>query len=455
MLSVTVRATEGLCHLFRQCGPLLESIAEESTDEEPDEEETFVKRVNSECRDSGENNSPQLLWSEELSSSEEDLITFSDEEPSEEVSKPMLVRTTKKARIRRSKSSKSSSQKTNKDEQDRDQSGETPDITDLSQLREAQASDKELSLIRAWLEQPETVPDSNKFKAHSPEVQQLWAQRQSLEMRDGLLYRKYIRPDGSIQQWQLVVPYALRSAFLDAIHAGAMNGHPGIERTRAKLQEIAYWKGWTTDVLAYVQRCHLCSVHRPGHRRKQGRMQQALACDVMQKVHVDLVGPLVGPFPLSRKGYRYLLTAICGFTKYLVCVPIRDKVSVTVADALMRHLYLVYGAPEILVHDQGGEFWSDVMTRLAELLDIQPSKITSHRPNSNGVEERVHGTLHSMFGKLVSQNQRDWCELVPYIMYAYNTTSHSSTSFSPFYLMYMRRARTPLELLLSTPSEAA
>jgi len=49
-------------------------------------------------------------------------------------------------------------------------------------------SDKELSLIRAWLEQPETVPDSNKFKAHSPEVQQLWAQRQSLEIRDGLLY---------------------------------------------------------------------------------------------------------------------------------------------------------------------------------------------------------------------------------------------------------------------------
>ena len=139
----------------------------------------------------------------------------------------------------------------------------------------------------------------------------------------------------------------------------------------------------------------------------------------------------------------------------MVCVPIRDKVSVTVADALMRHLYLVYGAPEILVHDQGGEFWSDVMTRLAELLDIQPSKITSHRPNSNGVVERVHGTLHSMFGKLVSQNQRDWCELVPYITYAYNTTSHSSTSFSPFYLMYMRRARTPLELLLSTPSEAA
>ena len=71
----------------------------------------------------------------------------------------------------------------------------------------------------------------------------------------------------------------------------------------------------------------------------------------------------------------------------------------------MGNLYLIHGPLEILVHDQGGEFWSDVMTRLAELLDIQPSKITSHRPNSNGVVERVHATLLSMFGKLVSQNQ--------------------------------------------------
>ena len=242
--------------------------------------------------------------------------------------------------------------------------------------------------------------------------------------------RRYVRPDGSLLYLQVV-------AFLDAIHAGAISGHPGIKWTRERLQETVYWKGWTGDVQAYVQRCPVCTAHRPGPRRKQGQLKQALACDVMQKVHVDLVGP----FPTSKRGYKYLLTTICGFTKYLV--PIRDKVSATVAKALMKHLYLVYGPPEILVHDQGGEFWSDVMTRLA----VQPSKITSHRPNSNGVVERVHSMLHSMFGKLVNDNQRNWCELVPYVTYAYNIASHGTTSFSPFYLMYLRRARTPIKLL--------
>jgi len=134
-----------------------------------------------------------------------------------------------------------------------------------------------------------------------------------------------------------------------------------------------------TDAHAYVQQCLVCATHRPGPRRKQGQMRRAQACDVMQKVHVDLVGP----FPTSQRGYKYLLTAICGFSKYLICVPIRDKVSRTVANVLMKQLYLVHGPPEILVHDQGGEFWSEVMRQLAELLEIQPSKITSHIPSAN------------------------------------------------------------------------
>jgi len=88
-------------------------------------------------------------------------------------------------------------------------------------LREAQISDPELALIRAWLQQPETVPDENKFRTYSPDIQQLWAHCQSLEMKDVLLYRKYIRPDGIIQYSPLVVLYTLRTAFLDAVHAGS------------------------------------------------------------------------------------------------------------------------------------------------------------------------------------------------------------------------------------------
>jgi len=141
----------------------------------------------------------------------------------------------------------------------------------------------------------------------------------------------------------------------------------------------------------------------------------------MQKVHIDLTSPHV----TSSLGYKYILTAICAFTKYLIAVPIRDKTSKAVAKALVKHIYLVHGTPELLVHDQGGEFWSDIMKDLANLLEIQVSKITSHRPQSNGVIERVHGTMHNIFAKVVNSSQRNWCQLVDYVTHAYNSATHS------------------------------
>ena len=94
------------------------------------------------------------------------------------------------------------------------------------------------------------------------------------------------------------------------------------------------------------------------------------------------------------------------------------------------------------------------MKDLAKLLGIHPTKTTSHRPSANGIIERVHSTLHAMFA-LISSSQRDWHELAPFVTYAYNTAFHASTSFSPFYLLYMRHPRTPLELAIETPTEAA
>ena len=70
-------------------------------------------------------------------------------------------------------------------------------------------------------------------------------------------------------------------------------------------------------------------------------MQSAPGLSVMQKFHIDLTGPYVR----SRNGYVYLITGICIFTKYLVAVPLRDKSALSVAKALVRHVYLVYGAP--------------------------------------------------------------------------------------------------------------
>ena len=95
--------------------------------------------------------------------------------------------------------------------------------------------------------------------------------------------------------------------------------------------------------------------------RRQGELQQANAGGPLTKIHVDLTGPHVR----SKNGFAYLLTAIDYFTKYLICVPIRDKSALSVTKVLVTHVYLLLGCPVLQISDMGGEFQDDVMRNIA------------------------------------------------------------------------------------------
>src|SRR5271155_986167 len=54
---------------------------------------------------------------------------------------------------------------------------------------------------------------------------------------------------------------------------------------------------------------------------------------------------------------------------------------------------------------------------------------------------------------MIASNQRNWCDMVPYVAYAYNIATHSATTYSPFCLMFGREAKTNLNNLLEIPDD--
>ena len=94
------------------------------------------------------------------------------------------------------------------------------------------------------------------------------------------------------------------------------------------------------------------------------------------------------------------------------------------------------------------------MKNIVHLLEIQLNRTTAYRPSSNGAIERVHRTINAIFAKMVDENQKNWCELTPLVTFAYNTSYHSSTAFSQFYLIYHREARTPIHLAMENVGES-
>ena len=317
-------------------------------------------------------------------------------------------------------------------------------------IRDEQQKDAVTGTIITLLMDSFRTPTWEDVASCDRETQQLFAQRQTLEVKDGILYRLFQNTDGTVKHYQVVVPRSLRPAFLAETHGARMTGHFGTLKSQEQLRRYAYWYRWKSDIELFVRRCDVCNRYRKGPRFRQGPLQYVSVGSTWQKVHIDLMGPFVR----SYDNYEYILTILDSFSKYLITVALPDKKATTVAQALVRKLYLIHGAVELQVSDQGTEFCNTLMASITTLLGVQRCRGTAYRPSSNGQVERVHATMHRCFATTVDENQRNWTDMLPYVTFAYNTSYHSSTTFSPFYLLYLREPNVAIDLMVDRPTPA-
>jgi hypothetical protein len=57
--------------------------------------------------------------------------------------------------------------------------------------------------------------------------------------------------------------------------------------------------------------------------------------------------------------------------------------------------------------------------------------------------ERLHRSLHSGLSHYVIANHKNWDEVVPYYLMSHRATPHTTTGYSPFYLLHGRKMVLP------------
>ena len=100
--------------------------------------------------------------------------------------------------------------------------------------------------------------------------------------------------------------------------------------------------------------------------------------------------------------------------------------------------------------DQGTEFTGDMIAAMCKLLGIEKIRTTLYHPQTNGSAERVHQTLQRMIGKLNLEKHRKWPKHIGSMLIPYNATWSQVTGNSPYFLMFGRRPRLPVDLLFPT-----
>jgi transposase InsO family protein len=308
--------------------------------------------------------------------------------------------------------------------------------------RETQLNDSSIGVILIAVESGHKFPEQV-LKGLSPESRSLHQQWDSLQVKHGKLWRKFFLYDGTVSCLQLVVPHSLRNQVLRELHDSPVGGHLGQDKVIGKLQQRFYWPGSITDAKHWCNTCPSCAARKTHPPRQQAPLNTITTGTPMQTVAVDILGPL----PQTSSGNRYILVAMDYFTRWAEAYAIQNQEATTVADKLVSNFFLRFSPPEQLHSDQGRQFESSLLHEVCRSLGIHKTRTTPYHPQGDGLVERFNRTLLNMLATTAEDHPATWETLLPKLCMAYNTSIQASTGYTPFYLMFGREARLPVDLM--------
>ena len=135
------------------------------------------------------------------------------------------------------------------------------------------------------------------------------------------------------------------------------------------------------------------------------------------------------------------------FTRFAQAIATKDQFAKTTAEALYNNYTIHYGIPLKLHSDQGASFDGKIIHELCKLTGMKKSRTSIYHPSVNGMCERFNRTLMNILGTLKPEQKVDWRKYLGPMVHMYNATRHTSTGMSPFFLMFGRQARLPVDFL--------
>jgi transposase InsO family protein len=140
--------------------------------------------------------------------------------------------------------------------------------------------------------------------------------------------------------------------------------------------------------------------------------------------------------PEDENGYRYVLVAVDAFTGWVELVPLLDKAQDGVAWGVLDSIFRRYGPPRRINCDGGGEFDNSWMKRICAEQGVELHFSVPHRPQGNGLAERMVQEVHRLFLRLEPNARATWSEWLGDIQHRLNTTVSRTHGYTPFFLVY-------------------
>ena len=309
-------------------------------------------------------------------------------------------------------------------------------------LLDAQLEDPSLVRLRELWES-EDKPSSQKPREELGEWTYLRNRWGDVTIEGGLIgIRKNLTGEAA---FQVLVPSQLREDILKWVHEHPTCGHMGAEKTVKRLLQRFSWPGMCHQAKRFCQSCVLCQRRSKPTPKRQAPMVSEATSRPFERIALDIT-----EMPVSSNGNKYALVIMDYFSKYVRIYPMKDQKATTVSNHLMDWVYDM-GVPERLHSDQGPQFESVLFQELCKQFGIRKTRTTPYHPQSDGMVERFMRTLKDMVAKYTDTQGLTWDDTVKAYAMAYNSAIHSTTGYSPFFLVHGFEARLPIDVVFETP----
>lgn len=208
-------------------------------------------------------------------------------------------------------------------------------------------------------------------------------------------------------------------------------GHFGVTKTKELINREYYIENLDEKIKKCINNCIECILASRKMGKKEGFLHPIDKGEQpLMTYHIDHIGPM----STTPKNYKYILTVVDGFTKFVWIYPTKSLKTEEVLQKL-KSQQACFGSPLQIISDRGTAFTSQDFEKYCEEENIKHHKITTGQPRGNGQAERMNQIIINILGKLSIENPSNWYKYVPLVQQNINSTYQRSIGCSPMELL--------------------
>jgi transposase InsO family protein len=228
---------------------------------------------------------------------------------------------------------------------------------------------------------------------------------------------------------RLVVPEAgnLRTKIIREIHSRLTGGHPGRNKTRRMVTSRYWWPGVGVWSDRFVANCDCAAAKAPRHKTPGLLHPLPIPHRSWRHLVVDF-----NKMPLDRSGMDNCFVMIDRLSKTSWTTPCKS--TATAKDAARMYYegpYRIFGLPESVVSDRGGQFVSDLMDEMSLILGVRWKLSSPGHSQTAGQVENLNQWINQRLRIYANHYQDNWSKFIPALDFVQNGTPHDSTGLEP------------------------